>query len=157
MAICKKCKKAMRLNKIELDASGAGYTLMLSGIPVHCCDNCHTSPKLEESEGIGVDEIVSATMSALETLSASAWGQAPGVSFQCLKCRAKLPDVPDADRAYFKANAPMGSRKDILGVMYHGDSLTCGKCSKKHTTLPPALYHKIRAEIAESISHYLYT
>lgn len=41
--VCNKCGRTLLITQVEIDASGEGYTLGISGIPAFRCDICDTS------------------------------------------------------------------------------------------------------------------
>jgi hypothetical protein len=140
---------------IELDASGSGYTLSLTGVPAASCRHCRTTLTISETGEMGLDSLIVATVEALETLAPIAQGELRFLSMHCRKCMSALPKKPDKDRGRFRANAYLGTTGTLLGVEYYGQSFTCPKCMVKHPHLPSPLYHKVKDSLTRAARNYL--
>jgi hypothetical protein len=139
---------------VELNASGSGYTLTLTGVPVYSCRRCRTSLMIDEFGELGLDSIVVATVNALETLGPEAQGEPRYLSFHCRSCRATLPKVDDPVRSHFRSNAVLGTTGKLIGVDFYGAAFSCPRCHTTHPHLPSPLYHKIKDAVTRAARFY---
>ncbi len=144
----------MRQSRAVIDASGPGFALTISGVPVFACDECRTSLHLHET-GPGVNDIIAAVMDALDKLGANSLGTPMHVPNQCRKCKTTLPREIDKSRAHFAMSSPMGPGGAIIGIQYYGNALTCPKCGQKHPHLSPVVYHNITDSIYKASAIYM--
>lgn len=141
--------------RVVLDASGPGFRLTLSGIPVYSCVQCLTSLRLDEHVGPSLTDIAAAAMSGLETVSPIARGEPKDLTFHCRECNTRMPDKADETRAHFMVNAPLRLGGHLVGIEYYGDAVTCPSCKVRHPWLPAILYHNVLDSVTRAASHYL--
>ena len=153
--ICPDCGSVMAESVVELEASGSGYALTLTGVPVASCRHCRTLLTIDEYGQAGLDSLIIATGEALETLAPIAQGELKYLSMHCRKCGAVLSKKLDTDRGRFRASTQLGTTGLLIGVEYYGSSLTCPKCGIRHPHLPSPLYHSVRDSLTRAVSHYL--
>ena len=152
--VCMHCGQQMRKASISVDASGSGFSLTVTGVPAYACDNCATPLRL--ADGVNsVREITTAIISALDTLTPIGTGFPMHGSRQCRECKAVLPNQIDKIRAHFKANAKMEPGKEIIGIIFYGDALTCPRCARKHPYLISSVYHQISDAIRRATTYYV--
>jgi len=154
-ALCERCGGSVSQTHAVLEASGHGYTLTVTGVPVSTCRRCRTSQMISEYGELNLDAIISATVTALETLAPHNEGEQKYLTQHCRNCRTKLPDSVDPVRAHFRANAAIGTTSELVGVDYYGSAFTCPSCLLKHPHLPSPLYHKIKDSVTRAAQHYL--
>jgi hypothetical protein len=152
---CPECQQLYSRTHIELNASGSGFTLTLTNVPVEGCRHCMTDLMMSHYGDYSVDAVILAAINALETLAPVQEGELKYLTTHCRVCKGKIPNVPDENRATFKANAGIGRTREVLGVDYYGDAISCPKCGTRHPNLTPVIYHKIKDSIARSAALYL--
>ncbi|MFH1677011.1 MAG: hypothetical protein ABIC40_08290, partial [bacterium] len=68
---------------ISLDAGGPGYSLVITGVPVFGCRRCGIDLTIDEAYGVGINDIIVATVTALEKLNAVSRGDFLHHSLHC--------------------------------------------------------------------------
>jgi len=152
--MCTGCGQTMKKTSVSLNASGDGYSLTVSGVPVYSCHNCGTSLSLADSTNT-VRELVTTIIHALDTLAPIGYDNTMGSPRQCRHCRALLPKERDRSRAHFTASARLEPGREVIGVEYYGDALTCPDCGRRHPCVNSAVCHKISTEIQRAASYYV--
>ena len=151
---CPSCGHRMRQSRISIDASGPGFTVTITGIQVFACDTCRTSLRLIET-GPGVHDIATTVMNALDRFTPIGLGSPMTTPCQCRKCKSEMSIQIDEARGYFKGNAPLKPGDVTIGVIYHGDAITCPSCGERHPHLPATTYHELANSIERAASIYL--
>jgi len=152
---CSRCNSQLQQSMVELDASGHGYSLRITGVPVFSCEHCGYNLIINENIA-GVNDIVAAAMSALDNLGPISLGTPRATPSHCRSCRAQLPSEIDSVPGTFISNHRIGSTSYTIGVSFRGESLTCQSCGKKHPHLPSVLYHEVSRSITRAASHYAF-
>jgi hypothetical protein len=157
LAICPKCGRRVKRNLVRIEASGAGYSLGVSGIPVFYCHKCDPSYLIPESGGPGLQDIITGVLTALESVSPRRMGGPGYPSLHCRKCGTRLPDATDRVKGHFRERAAIGPGSELIGVDYLGGAITCPRCGLKHPHLPATLYHQIRDSLTTAAQFYVRT
>jgi len=144
----------MRHSIISLDASGPGFTVTISGIQVFGCDTCRTSLKFLDV-GPDAHDIATAVMNALDKLTPIGLGSPMYAACQCRRCKNEMQIEVDSTRSYFNGNTPLRPGDVTIGVMYHGNSITCPSCGQKHPYLPATTYQALADAINRAATPYL--
>ena len=155
IALCGRCGGRLLETRIVLDASGPGFRMTISGVPVYSCVQCLTPLRLDEHVGPGVQDIAAAAMSGLEQVAPIGRGEPKNLSFHCRECNTKLADTADETRAHFLVNAPLKPGGQVIGIEYYGDAVTCPRCAIRHPWLGAVLYHQVLDSVTLAASHYL--
>ncbi len=143
----------MRQARISIDASGTGFALSISGIPVYACDECRSSLQFADY-GETVDAVITAVISVLDRLAPTGYGSPTHTPRQCNRCRENLPREMDGSRAHFADSIPLGPGGVMIGVKYFGNALTCPHCGTRHPYVTPVTFHEIADSIRRAATLY---
>jgi len=153
--LCKNCGRSLSQSQVSLDASGSGFTLIVTGIPVFSCLTCGSPLVADEIGEACPDAIVLAVVNALESLAVENRSDPLQTSLHCRVCKTRLPHKSTGARANFRANFPLYPGGALIGVEYYGEAIACPRCGVNHPCLSPLLYHQIRDSIMRALAFYL--